>query len=46
LRTTGFAHRSRWINQHQRHDAQHHYQHRFMSSDASDSLLQHCSLKE
>jgi hypothetical protein len=46
LRTTGFGHRSRWINQHQRHDAQHHYQHRFMSSDASDSLLQHCSLKE
>lgn len=46
LQTTGLGHRSRWINQHQRHDAQHHYQHRFISSDASESLLQHCSLKE
>ncbi len=57
LRPTGFSHRSRWINQHQRHDTQHHYQHRFLSfqdassphplaSDTSDSLLQHCSLKE
>lgn len=57
LRPTGFSHRSRWINQHQRHDSQHHYQHRFLSfqdassshplsSDASDTLLQHCSLKE
>lgn len=58
LRSVGFSHRNRWINQHQRHDAQHHYnQHRFLSiqdslsshpltSDASDSLLQHCSLKE
>ena len=56
LRPTSFSHRSRWINQHQRHDSQHHYQHRFASfqeasshplaSDASDSLLQHCTLKE
>lgn len=56
LRPTSFSHRSRWINQHQRHDSQHHYQHRFTSfqeasshplaSDASDSLLQHCTLKE
>ena len=55
LRTAGFSHRTRWINQHQRHDNQHHYQHRFLSfqdpshplvSDTSDSLLQHCSLQE
>lgn len=58
LRPNSFSHRNRWMSQHQRHDSQHHHQqHRFLSfqdatsyhpltSDASDSLLQHCTLKE
>lgn len=45
----GFNHRARWISQHQRHDSQHRamsFQDGSLAPEASDALLQHCTLKE